>query len=79
MSVVGPGWEIPEELCSFRKSNDLITKVRLITADHETYVDIRDWIESKEEWGRGYWIAAKKDDLMALSSALLDVVERFDG
>jgi hypothetical protein len=66
------GWDEPTELYSVRKSPDIIMKVRRVKIDHLSYIDIRDWIESQNAWGRGYWFEDRPQVLMAMASALLE-------
>lgn len=76
------GWERPQEIYSVQKTQDLITKVRIIRSEGLAYIDIRDWIVSQDCWGRGYWINADPAVMNALAVSLIeaaDKLERTDG
>lgn len=68
----------PELLCEIRKSKDVVLKIRLMMNQGMRYVDFRDWLESKDTWGRGYWIDYDREEIIEIASALLDVAERDD-
>lgn len=67
--------EPPEVLCEVRKSRDVVLVVRLMHVDGLKYIDMRDWLESKQAWGRGYWFDATERNLTEIASSLLSVAE----
>lgn len=74
-----PGWAQPVELLSFQKSPDLVTKVRIITVEGLQYIDVRDFIVSQNQFGRGYWLPADPHVLTSVASSLLDAAARVEG
>lgn len=58
-------------LAKLRKSNDLETHVRALNIDGVGAVELRDYIPSLDEYGRGYWVLADKTVLAALGQAIM--------
>ena len=75
-TLVRVGDHAPEVLCKIRKNPDVVMVVRRMSLNGLSYIDIRDYLESRDQWGRGYWFDADPDDLIELASVLLDVAER---
>jgi hypothetical protein len=61
-------------LASFRKATDLDTHVRVITIDGIRVVEIRDFVPSLEEYGRGYWFPAEAGVINEVVQAMLKVM-----
>lgn len=70
--------EPPVVLVEVKKSSDVTMVVRLMHEQGLTYIDIRDWLEAKSMWGRGYWFDANKENLTLVAASLLDAVEDLD-
>lgn len=56
-----------------RKAGDLETHVRTIEIDGSRYVELRDYIPSLEEYGRGYWFPFDKGFLVSLSKVIAEI------
>lgn len=52
------------------KGTDIETHVRVVTLGDVTYVELRDYIPSTKEYGRGYWIPDTPEALRAITGAL---------
>lgn len=55
----------------FHKLPDLDTHVRIIEIDGQSRVELRDYIVSLDEYGRGYWFP--ENDLDAVIRALTSI------
>lgn len=60
-----------ETLGVIRKAKDLDIHVRAVEVDGVRVLELRDWIPSLEEYGRGYWVPLERSKLNALASAVL--------
>jgi hypothetical protein len=58
-------------LASVRKASDLEARIRFVEVDGVKVVEIRDFIPSLGEYGRGYWIPADRATVSAVAQALL--------
>lgn len=65
------GTESAEVLSTIRKTADLETHVRLVEVDGVSVLELRDYIPSLKEYGRGYWIPADGATVSQLAQALL--------
>lgn len=54
----------------FPKANDLETHLRVVEIDGLSYVELRDFVLSTKEYGRGYWLPLNKALLNELSKDL---------
>lgn len=75
-SIQTVGDDPPEVLCSIRKNSDVVMVLRLMSLDGVKYLDLRDYLTARDEWGRGYWFDADPDELIELATTLLDVADR---
>lgn len=58
-------------LVSVRKATDLDLRVRIVKVDEVEVVELRDYIPSLEEYGRGYWMPSDRETINAVVQALL--------
>ncbi|MHA7862062.1 hypothetical protein ACX1DX_11905 [Tessaracoccus sp. Y36] len=71
--------EVQEEiLATVRKAGDLESRVRTIEVDGVKVVEMRDFIPSLGEYGRGYWIPADRGTLTTIAHALLQAATEAD-
>ena len=62
-------------LCKIGKGTDMEAHLRTVTVDNVTFVEIRDYIPSAQEYGRGYWVPFDKASLNTLSKTLADLAK----
>ena len=56
------------------KAQDLETHVRIVKVENVAVVEIRDYIPSLAEYGRGYWISMEDaDSIRKVGNALVDL------
>lgn len=55
------------------KANDLVTHVRTVNVDGVQVVELRDYIPSLGDYGRGYWIPREPEALSAVIDALVKI------
>lgn len=65
-------------LATVRKASDLESRVRFVQVDGFKVVEIRDFIPSLGEYGRGYWIPADRVSLSVIAQALLQAAAEGD-
>ncbi len=74
----GPSPATQRILVSTRKAKDLEAHVRTVDVDGVRVVEIRDFIPSLGEYGRGYWIPADRVSLSVIAQALLQAAAEGD-
>lgn len=57
-------------LGKFEKAPDLETHIRTVDVDGVRVIELRDYIVSLKEYGRGYWVPLNPEVLEALEAAL---------
>lgn len=60
-------------ITSFTKAADLQCHVRVVKVENVTVLELRDYIPSLEEYGRGYWVPMTKEAVFGLMNALTEV------
>lgn len=65
-------------LAEVRKAPDLQVRLRRIELDDVKVLELRDWIPSLEEYGRGYWFPADRASLNLIAQAILQEAARAD-
>lgn len=68
----------PIVLGEIKKSRDVMMVIRLVEEEGLKYIDVRDWLVTKQAWGRGYWFDADKATLSEVAGSLLDAAEKLD-
>lgn len=58
-----------------QKAADLETHLRIVDIDGTKYVEVRDYIISSKEYGRGYWLPLDKAVLSSLSRSLAEIAK----
>lgn len=59
----------PQVLETIPKGTDLEVHIRVVTIGDVSYVEMRDYVPSLKEYGRGYWIPDNADSLKAAAAA----------
>lgn len=60
-------------IAEITKAPDLKARVRVVEVDEMRVVEIRDYIPSLDEYGRGYWLPLTEDAVYSVISALQEV------
>lgn len=55
------------------KSSDLECHLRVVEIEGVNVVEMRDYIPSLQEYGRGYWLPLRSDVIFSLINGLTDV------
>lgn len=55
------------------KAPDLECHVRIVEVESVRVVELRDYIPSLKEYGRGYWIPLKADSVFSIINGLTEV------
>lgn len=58
------------------KSVDLDCHVRVVEVEGVKVLEVRDYIPSLEEYGRGYWMPMNAESVFTLINALTEVARR---
>lgn len=66
-------------ICTVPKASDLETHLRVVSIEGVEYLELRDFITSSGEYGRGYWIPLDAAALQELASALVAVSKQIAG
>lgn len=69
------GGSTPRVLFKYRKSEDVECHVRLMQAGEVSYIEFRDWLRTKDAYGRGYWVDTRPEVLLNIASALMEVAD----
>lgn len=56
------------------KAADLRTHVRVVEIDSVKVVELRDYIPSLDEYGRGYWLPLTEESVFGVMNALQEIV-----
>lgn len=64
-----------EVLAEFPRRHDLTVRVSRVVVDEKEYFDVREWVPSIQQWGRGLLVPAKvaKQIGLALTEETADV------
>jgi hypothetical protein len=55
------------------KAQDLVTRVRTVEVGGSTVVEMRDYIPSLQEYGRGYWVPLESNAITTIIDALMKI------
>lgn len=60
------------------KAPDLECHIRIVEIESVKVVELRDYIPSLKEYGRGYWIPLKADSVFSIINGLTEVARTED-
>jgi hypothetical protein len=55
------------------KATDLECRVRIVDVEGVRVIELRDYIPSLDEYGRGYWFPLTSDTIFSLINGLTDI------
>jgi hypothetical protein len=55
------------------KATDLECRVRIVEVEGVRVIELRDYIPSLDEYGRGYWFPLNSDTIFSLINGLTDI------
>lgn len=60
---------------TIRKATDLECRVRFVEVEGVRVIELRDYIPSLDEYGRGYWFPLNADTIFSLINGLTDIAQ----
>jgi hypothetical protein len=66
---------VTRTITTFTKAADLECHVRLVTVENVRVLELRDFIPSLGEYGRGYWIPMTRDAVFSVLNGLNEVAQ----
>lgn len=63
---------------TFIKAADLECHIRLVNVENVRVVEMRDYIPSLGEYGRGYWLPMTRDAVFSALNALTEIAQTED-
>lgn len=66
-----------QTIVTIPKANDLETHLRIVKVDGVRALELRDYIPSLDEYGRGYWLPLQREPLNELLQAMVRVCNEY--